>query len=483
MKNTTSSIIGTFTGECADSTITNLNGLDITREVWETVFSSDEYRKGIKLGHFIGFLGHPAEPDCQNFQEACIVMTDGYIDDDGKVYGTFNLVDTPVGRVVKSFIDAGVTFGISVRGAGDIVDNSVDPDTFVFRGFDLVAFPAYPDAIPEFKPIAASSTGAARKQYRAVCAAVRNNISEIKSVSALNILQKCVAAQSAPAEAIKARISELTYDPNKKLNAITDMYVAATAQLRSERSARLRAAAAADARIRRIQAIMSSQQRALEAQLTQLESEYRSTHSDLSCRLQAAQRTNSQLSTKLTASRSMQRQLEDTIDTNKKQIRQLRSKVQACARTIDNLNSELSINASRAAAAEKQNLIYNRQLDTATEEAQQHRDDLSEIQAQMRETVTASRHLESTLSNRDREIAQLQAQFDAVSKNLSDYQTAYAQLYASAVGSSTSVNITASTTVDDLARQINAAQRIVDQPTGTEFADVYIGDDDDLTTM
>ena len=33
-----SSILGTFEGECADSNITNKNGLDITREVWETVF-------------------------------------------------------------------------------------------------------------------------------------------------------------------------------------------------------------------------------------------------------------------------------------------------------------------------------------------------------------------------------------------------------------------------------------------------------------
>ena len=152
------SIIGTFTGQCADATITNLNGLDITEEVWRTVFDSDEYAKGIENGWYIGYLGHPeGDPGCQDFEHACIVMTEGHIDDDGKVYGSFNLIDTPVGRIVKSFQDAGVTFGISVRGAGDIIDNSVDPDTFVFRGFDLVAFPAYPDAIPEFTPIAASS--------------------------------------------------------------------------------------------------------------------------------------------------------------------------------------------------------------------------------------------------------------------------------------------------------------------------------------
>ena len=39
-----SAILGYYEGECADSNITNLNGIDITREVWENVFASDEYK-------------------------------------------------------------------------------------------------------------------------------------------------------------------------------------------------------------------------------------------------------------------------------------------------------------------------------------------------------------------------------------------------------------------------------------------------------
>lgn len=42
-------IIGTYEGLCADANITNLNGLDITREVWENVFASDEYKTAIEL--------------------------------------------------------------------------------------------------------------------------------------------------------------------------------------------------------------------------------------------------------------------------------------------------------------------------------------------------------------------------------------------------------------------------------------------------
>ncbi len=198
-------VLGIFEGECADANITNLNGLDITQEVWETVFNSDEYKEGISEGWYIGFLGHPEDPGCQEFKDACIVMTEGHIDEDGKVYGKFNLIDTPVGRIVKTFQDAGVNFGISVRGAGDIENNSVDPDTFVFRGFDLVAFPAYPNSIPTFTSLAASSDINKRKQYKAICNAVTVNLKNIESKCALKEIQKQFAPQSEIYSVISAR--------------------------------------------------------------------------------------------------------------------------------------------------------------------------------------------------------------------------------------------------------------------------------------
>lgn len=189
-------ILGMYEGEILDTNITNKNGLDITRDVMETVFSSEDYRQGIENGWFIGFLGHPEDPNCIEFEHGCIVMTDGYIDNNGKVYGKFNLIDTPVGQIVKKFQDAGVIFGISIRGAGDIVNNSVQPDTFVFRGFDLVSFPAYPESIPKFTAIAASTSLEDRKKYQSVCTVVNENLKNITSCSTIDILQSQFAPQS-----------------------------------------------------------------------------------------------------------------------------------------------------------------------------------------------------------------------------------------------------------------------------------------------
>ncbi len=189
-------VIGTFEGISADAEITNRNGLDITRKVWENVFSSEDYKRGIKNGWFIGFLGHPEDPGCMDFEHGCIVMTDGYIDDAGKIHAKFNLIDTPVGITVKKFIDGGVTWGISVRGAGDIEDNSVNPDTFTFRGFDLVSFPAYDEAVPTFTEIAASTDVNAQTKYKNICNAVRVNLDSIASATSIKMLQEQFAPQS-----------------------------------------------------------------------------------------------------------------------------------------------------------------------------------------------------------------------------------------------------------------------------------------------
>ena len=422
-----STVIGTFEGECADANITNLNGLDITRPVWENVFASEEYEKAIELGHYIGYLGHPDDPACQDYEHACIVMTEGHIDANGKIYGKFNLIDTPVGRIVKSFIDAGVTFGISVRGAGDIIDNSVDPDTFVFRGFDLVTFPAYPDSIPTFTPVAASSDVAQQKKYKNVCAAVHNNIDQINSVEAIEVMKTCVAAQSDPYKDLDKRQKTLESDSvlAKKLDVATDMYLAASRELRESRRVHRQFVKDTKRKIRRIDEIMSSQQSRLENQIV------------------------------LSAKNHSQR------------LRSLK----------DELNNEKEISAS----LKSKNLNYKREIQAATDKQAAAEAKLAEMQSKMRETVTASRSMQSKSSNLDAENQRLKAELAQARSRLSEFQNAYCQLYASATGGRTNVAVTASMSVSDVRRSVSGSA--AQMPTFVTVEDVDICDEDNLITI
>ena len=66
--------------------------------------------------------------------------------------------------------------------------------------------------------------------------------------------------------------------------------------------------------------------------------------------------------------------------------------------------------------------------------------------------------------------------------NLSDYQIAYAQLYATATGGELNVAINAATTVDELNRRITGSQEVVVTQTDEVYTDVNV-DADELTIL
>ena len=248
-------VLGTFTGKCCDANVFNNNDMHLSRELFEKLMASDEYKRAMENRHYVGFCGHPENPDCQDDQNACIVMTDMRITSDGEIEGDFDLIDTPVGRIVKAFTDAGVKYGLSIRGLGDVdAAGEVDPEGFVFRGFDLVRFPAYDDCIPEFKAIAASTDAKKKATYKKVCAAIDTNLPNISDRATLEFIQEPLLEGSAEFNKIQERIDEISKpveevivteeDPQcncevikEQLDAVTDLYIASMAKIRELESA------------------------------------------------------------------------------------------------------------------------------------------------------------------------------------------------------------------------------------------------------
>lgn len=443
-------IIGHFEGECADSNITNLNGLDITKPVWENVFASEEFEKGIDMGWYLGFLGHPDDVNCMDFRNACIVMTEGHIDDNGKVYGKFNLIDTPVGRTVKTFIDAGVTFGISVRGAGDIVNNSVDPDTFVFRGFDLVSFPAFPESIPTFTAIAASSDVESQKKYKAICAAVKENLPNIDSCEAIDILQCQFAEQSDEYRALEdrkreikgcnsnekevAKCNDADLDITKdKVESMTKLYleqVEANKQLKKENEV-------------------------LANKLASSEIEARRKISSIS---------------RITADQIIS--ATDAKDAAEKRCKQL---VAASIRMKETISQERS-----------NNLKYLQKISESKNIVDSKDSLISSLQTRLNETVTASANTERRTSNLDEQLKKAKAEIVACKKMLKEYQDAYAELYSQAIGADLEkVKVTASTNVSSLRSSITSSisrkPSSITEPEEVDVDDCYF--DDEIVTI
>lgn len=442
------SVIGIFEGECADSNITNENGLDITRPVWENIFSSESYQQAIELGWYIGFLGHPDDPGCMDFRNACIVMTEGHIDDNGKVYGKFNLIDTPVGRTVKTFIDAGVTFGISVRGAGDIVNNSVDPDTFVFRGFDLVSFPAFPESIPTFTAIAASSDVESQKKYKAICAAVKENLPSIDSCEAIDILQCQFAEQSDEYKALEDRKKEI-----KGCN-LTDDDV-------SERDD-------IDITKDKVKSMTKLYLEQVEAN-NRLKNENQILSNKLASNEIEARRKISSIS-RITADQI--KSATDAKDAAEKRCKQL---VAASIRMKETISQERS-----------NNLKYLQKISESKNIVDSKDSLISSLRARLNETVTASANVERRTSNLDEQLKKSKDEIIACKKMLKDYQDAYAELYSQAVGADLQkVKVTASTSVSSLRSAITSSisrkPSSIKEPEEIDVDDCYF--DDDIVTI
>lgn len=446
------SVIGTYEGEVLNPNITNKNGLDITMEVMENVLESDDYKQGIQYGWFIGFLGHPEDPNCMDFQNGCIVMTDMWIENE-KIYGKFNLVDTPVGKTVKAFQDAGVTFGISIRGAGDIIDNSVDPDTFVFRGFDLVSFPAYPDSIPKFTAIAASSNIEDQKKYRSVCAAVKANIDSIESCSAIDVLQSQFAPQSEEYKALAKRrekiLSGKTFNIDKqKIEAMTSLYLDTSAQVST-----------------------------LSEQIERLKLEKSSAVSACKRKVSAIKR--------ITASQADE--LSMRLDSVTASCNALKRKAQSLTSSCASLREQNDRLKGRLDDAQKTNLIYKQRVEANTGELRKKENVISGLQRKLRETVTASSKVESRSSDLGEENRQLRTEIRACRELLRSYQKAYSSIYASALGiNPDSVSFSDSTSVAELQKMIAGATNTVNLPSTVTVEPLLLEDhdsDDEIITL
>lgn len=419
MKKRKSAVIGTFSGKCCDSTVVNNNDMFLNGELFDNLFASDEFKRALENRHYIGFLGHPQDPGCMDYEHACIVMTECHKEQNGEISGTFDLIDTPVGRIVKAFIDAGVKFGISIRGAGDVAgDGTVDPETFVFRGFDLVTFPAYDDAIPTFQEIAASTDLTKQAKYKQVCSAVTSSLKDITSSTTLETIQAQFNEQSDEYKAIEARMEELSDSEDDeddddvdnesvladKVQGMTQLYldqVAANSDLRKQLSELHMSSSKAEVEYLRkvdsIKRIMCSQVKGLEKELEEVTGSYN-----------VSIAANTRL---------------------KKQNEQLK----------------------------KNNLKYTHKIEANSKTICERDSTISDLEAKLRKTVTASSKVEGRASNLDEEVKSLRARVEAAEQMVLNYQQAYANMYANALGVCLeNLPVTASTSVSELKDMISS---------------------------
>ena len=124
----------------------NRNGRMYNRGIMER--EVQRYQSLINEKRSLGELGHPANPSV-NLDKVSHLIT-GLRFEGNDVYGKAKILDTPMGKIAKNFIEEGVRLGVSSRGLGSLKMNKEGvnevQDDFHLATVDIVADPSAPDA-------------------------------------------------------------------------------------------------------------------------------------------------------------------------------------------------------------------------------------------------------------------------------------------------------------------------------------------------
>jgi hypothetical protein len=124
----------------------NRNGRMYGRSIMER--EVQKYQELINEKRSLGELGHPPNPSI-NLNQVSHMIT-GLKFEGNDVLGRAKILDTPMGKIAKNFIEEGVRLGVSSRGLGSVKLNKEGvnevQDDFHLATVDIVADPSAPDA-------------------------------------------------------------------------------------------------------------------------------------------------------------------------------------------------------------------------------------------------------------------------------------------------------------------------------------------------
>lgn len=141
-------ILGRLEGIIADGKNPTRNGRKYPMPLWEKVFEDPIMKEKIENKVCLGELGHPEDRTETDITRAAICLAEmPKKSTDGKLYGVFDIIDTPCGRILKTLCDYGCNIGVSSRGQGDTYEDYngeevVDEDTYNCECWDAVLIPA-----------------------------------------------------------------------------------------------------------------------------------------------------------------------------------------------------------------------------------------------------------------------------------------------------------------------------------------------------
>jgi hypothetical protein len=137
------------------------NGRIYPRELWENVVSSPDLKRMLQDRLLFGTVGHVEEQLDDLIREGKVshVVTELKLLPDGRGWGRAEILDTPVGRVLKTLLESGSKLSVSSKAYGEYEGQTgegywrVSPGSFLLERFDFVVDPGFLEALPKVKEV------------------------------------------------------------------------------------------------------------------------------------------------------------------------------------------------------------------------------------------------------------------------------------------------------------------------------------------
>ncbi len=145
-------ILGRLKGIIADFKKPTRNGRFYSEELWDKTFEDPIIKERVATKTLLGEMNHPTDRLETEPEKVAICLAElPKKGKDGKLYGVFDILDTPCGRILKTLCDYGCNIGVSSRAGGETETDfegreSVIPNTFDLQGWDAVLLPAVKEA-------------------------------------------------------------------------------------------------------------------------------------------------------------------------------------------------------------------------------------------------------------------------------------------------------------------------------------------------
>jgi hypothetical protein len=137
---------------------------------WPKVLANPMLQERLHSRSLYGMPSHMQKPiDDEDFREGRISHIVSVLevrnDDAGNpfLYGEFDILDTPAGRILKAMYEGGAGIYVSTRAAGkllpipgDPINKRVDSDSYFLGGIDCVLNPGFLQAKPAFEAVSAT---------------------------------------------------------------------------------------------------------------------------------------------------------------------------------------------------------------------------------------------------------------------------------------------------------------------------------------